>query len=500
MAKPEAILTGRLYVPADLVTARHRRAYTYWFGPEDAEDPDAFQEVRTYREYDGWVGFPRGDVDKLMDVFGQDFTFVDQRARVPHGHDLEFLGQLRPHQIPVWRAWSGQGKARGIVECPPRFGKTALAIYAIVRLGQRSLVLAQETSLLEQFDEKLRQFTNIDQLERQAHKKLAGVARSPDDFYEVVTMASWQMFHHHMDVLRAQRDTWGLVIVDEAHSAAAPCFSRVINTTNSRYRLALTATPKRKDGLEVVMHDAVGQVTAVGTVEQLPVDVTVVATGIVPPNPPTTNRHVRWNRLLSYLIRHKGRNDLIVARVLADVDRGHRVLVVTDRIAHIIRIIKMLEDQRPGIQVAGLYGDVQGVKRRALRHAAQAAELDVVVAYSKIVQLGWDVWPWSSLHSVLPMANPYNWYQRISRIRTPCPGCPGTRDPGCLGATCQKKRPVCTIYVDESRQSRGCLKVQQGEHERLGFRERHERVNVRNPDQPVKRSPGRTVRWDELTV
>jgi superfamily II DNA or RNA helicase len=500
MDRPVAILTGRLYVPADLVTDRHRRAYTYWFGPEASDDPDAFQEVRTYREFDGWVGFPRGDVPKLIDTFGDEFTIQDQRAKVPLDHDLQFTGNLRPDQVGVWDAWVQAGR-RGIVVCPPRWGKAILGVWMVCQLRQKALVLAQEVSLLEQFDEKLRQFTNVDSLERQAKRRLSGVIRKADERYDVVTLATWQQFHHHMDDLRAHRDAWGVVIVDEAHSASAPCFSRVINTTNSRYRIALTATPKRKDGLEVVMHDAVGQVTAVGKIEQLPVDVTVVSTGLVPPSCPSPNIQIRWNRLLAYLSQHVGRNRLIVSRVLADVQAGHRVLVVTDRIRHIRTLIGMLEDAQPGLKVSGLHGEVAGAKRRGLRLDAAAGDIDVVVAYSKIVQLGWDVWPWSSLHSTLPMANPYNWYQRISRIRTKCPGCPGVRDPACLGESCQKKRPTCTIYVDESRMSRNCLKVQQGEHERLGFREHHVSVNVRRRQKTEKpRSTGRTLRWDELTI
>jgi len=511
MTKPLVRMTNRLYVPEQLVTLAHKKAYTYWFGQSEySEDPDDFEVVQTFRQYsNGLVGFPRGNLEKLFDTFS-DFEIEDERSLVPHGFDLEFLGELRDEQKLVWRKWLA--KQYGMMQLPPRGGKTALMVYAVCKLKQRSLVLAQEWSLLEQWEEEFRKFTNINELERQwaaqhgKAAKLIGSVKNPEtDVYPLVTLASWQLYQANMPALLKNRDQWGAVFVDEAHSAASPCFSKVVGSINSYYRIPVTATPERKDGHEVVVFDIAGPVTAVGTSEQLPVHVKVVHTGIEVPNIFGQMGRKAWASLRRRLAHNEDRNELIINRVLADYRAGHKILVCSDLIGHLKQLQGMLieaSDKFPAIygdlKVSLLIGAVKGKERKALRMDAKAGDVDVVLAYSKIVQLGWNVSPWSSLHNVLPMANEPNWYQRISRIRTPCDGCPGVGEKGCGGPACSKEAPVATIYVDANRVLEGCFKTQQRVHQRLGFVEQHEYLDAAPK---VKRDPerkGRGLKWTEI--
>ncbi len=512
--KPKAYLANRLYVPEHLVTKSHEKAYTYWFGPEQSDNEEDYEVIKTYRQFrSGWYGFARGNLDKIKEVFGEDFEFDDQRALVPHGYDLQFTGDLRPEQQEVWLEWARRGW--GMIEAPPRWGKTVFMVWMLTKLKQRSLVLAQEWSLLEQFEEDLRRFTNIDQLERDSIKKYGREAgrlvgfgkKDPSHVFPLVTLTSWQTYDSNLDVLRANRDAWGAVFVDEAHSAAAPCFLRVVNTTNSYYRIPVTATPERKDGHEVAIFDIAGTVTAVGKTEQLPVHVKVVRTGIKIPymaGANHNNHRMFWLKMRRFLSKHEQRNKLIVQRVLADVSAGRKVLLVSDLIPHLKALQAMLIEeakksrQTKRMRTALLIGEVKGQARKALRHDAKNGKIDVVLAYSKIVQLGWNVPPWSSLHNVLPMSNEPNWYQRISRIRTPCAKCPGVNDSTCLSrGVCGKQQPVCHIYVDDSKMLESCLRTQQRVHSRLGFLEDSETVDL----EPSKRDPtrpGKGLMWTEI--
>jgi intein/homing endonuclease len=411
---------------------------------------------------------------------------------------------------------------------------TIFMCWMMCRLKQVSLVLAQEEQLLDQFEEEMRQFTNINELERKYGKKLIGKPKKADDVYPIATLSSWQFYDHNLRALRENRDRFGAVFVDEAHSASAPCFARVVNTTNSYYRIAVTATPKRKDGMHVIMFDVVGPVVTKGITEQLPVHVRVVKTGIAfPPSPLQGNAF--WNQVLSRTMRHEKRNELICRRVMQDVKQGHSVLVVTDRIEHIYTLSMMLRklvgqhiqkhggkkigiaelhgklsaEQRRKIvnrfttkedKAAGRWFQINEIPRKKLRLDAKAGKIKIVIAFSKIVQLGWNVPAWSSLHSVMPMSNEPNWYQRISRIRTKCANCPGATHPDCLKkGLCEKRQPVCHVYVDHSRLSQGCFSTQQRVHERLGFVEQveYEDLSVKVQRDPSRK--GRTIRWDELS-
>jgi superfamily II DNA or RNA helicase len=298
------------------------------------------------------------------------------------------------------------------------------------------------------------------------------------------------------------------VFVDEAHSASSPCFARVINTTNSYYRVALTATPERKDGMHVVMFDVMGPVVTRGITEQLPVHVKVVHTGVTWPISGLQG-NAFWAQLLGQITKHEGRNALICARVLADARAGHSVLVCTDRVRHIHVLVDMLRDQdqkycekfgKKPLHIGKLYGDVKGKDRRDIRLQAKSGQLNIVVAYSKIVQLGWNVPAWSSIHSVMPMSNEPNWYQRVSRIRTKCQNCPGVTHPDCLKkGLCRKRPPVAHVYVDKSRLAEGCFSTQHNVHERLGFVEQHlhEDASV-NPIQRDPNRKGKSIKWSEM--
>lgn len=506
--RPKIYLANRLYIPEEFVTRKHKKAYTYLFGPSHSDNPEDYVEIKTYREFaNGYVGFPRGNLQKIKDVFGDQFKIIDNRALVPHGYpDLEFTGSLTAEQMSVWAEWVDY--QYGTVEAPPRWGKTVYMTWVVTRLKQRSLVLAQEDQLLSQFEEEFRAFTNVNELERKHGKKLIGRAKNPQDIFPIVTLSTWQKYDHNLAALRDHRDSWGAVFIDEAHSAASPCYARVINTINAHYRNPVTATPERKDGTHLVLFDVGGPVVAKGVTEQLPVHVKVVKTGVkIPPSRQTGPAF--WAGLLRAIMGNKNRNELICRRVLRDARAGHKVLVVTDRIKHIHTLVAMMRDMdaeycavrgKHKMQIGVLHGEVQGKKRSELRLDAKSGKLDIVVAYSKIVQLGWNVPAWSSLHSVMPMSNAPNWYQRISRIRTKCSNCPGVEHPDCLKkGVCGKKPPVCHIYLDNNRVCYGCFKTQHTVHERLGFAEEDEYEDV---GVNIKRDPnrkGKMIRWTEIS-
>lgn len=507
--RPKIYLGNRLQVPEALVTRSMKKKFTYLFGPEYSDNPEDYEEVKTYREFSsGYVGFARGNLQKIRDMFPQeDYRVVDRRSLVPHGYtDLEFTGELNADQARVWSEWLDY--QYGIVQAPPRWGKTIFMTWMMTRLKQRTLMIAQEEQLLEQFEEEVRAFTNIADLERKYKKRLIGRAKHASDIFPICTIASWQLYHHNLKALRARRDDWGAVMVDEAHSAASPAYARVINTTNPYYRVGLTATPERKDGKHVVTFDVFGPVVAVGTVEALPVHVKIVKTNVSYAPSKLTGKAF-WAQLLRRVMNNENRNELICRRVLQDARNGHGVLVVTDRVPHIKRLIGMMREMdhkycmargtKP-LQIGELHGEIKGKNRKQLRVDAKTGKLDIVVAYSKIVQLGWNVPAWSSLHSVMPMSNAPNWYQRISRVRTRCANCPGVEHPDCLRkGVCLKKPPVCHIYVDHSRVFAGCLKTQKLVHEQLGFEEEveYEDVNVKVNRDPTRK--GKTILWTELT-
>lgn len=212
--------------------------------------------------YDGlrYVGLPLGDknyIERNTGVVYSDYEVVDRRKRVPFDYRVKFTLQLREHQEKLLADF--MKKKYGLIEAPPRTGKTALMVAIGVKLGYKMLVLADQTEFLDQFiwhlegneDEGIPKCTNLPELERKHKKKLYGYPKTDEDFenfqFFVSTYQQYASEKSGKDRFRRIARCVGTIAVDEVHSAAAPVFSGVVSKFYSRYRFGVTGTVERKD-------------------------------------------------------------------------------------------------------------------------------------------------------------------------------------------------------------------------------------------------------------
>jgi len=459
-----AVLSNRLWVPRSEIRPRHFEDFTYQVF--DTYTKEVFQ-VETFDEDLYQYGFARGDLRKINEVFGRDFNIDDQRAASPIQFKLRFTGELTPEQQRSLSQWIGKGY--GILEAPPRWGKTVWMTALMCKLRQRTLMLAHLEDLCHQLEETIRRFTNINELEQEHGKKLCGVLQEWNDFFPIITLSTYQCFAvspRGRNVIQEKKDHFGLVLVDEAHRCKTQLYTEVVGELNSAYRCGVTATPKRKDRLHVVVNDVIGPVTARGEGEQLDVEWTWEYTDFLVKN--FRNWSYLWNRL----IKQAKRNNKIVSKIVEDVEAGHFVLVTTERLAHIDTLRDKIKKLNPDITIGELSGRIPpGRQRETFREKAKRGEYQVVIAMNKIVELGYNIPRWSCFHNTLPMTNRPNWYQRISRIRTPM-------EPAFEGDDWVKPHPVARIWVDYGHKAVWAYQsVVRAENKARGFR-------CLNPEKP----------------
>lgn len=174
--------------------------------------------------------------------------------------------ELRPYQreaLDAIRAGYKRGIRRPLVSLPTGTGKTilfsAMASGALAR-GSGVLVLAHRDELLSQAADKMHQYDPaLDAL------TLGLVKAESDQWDRPVVVASVQTLGIERRLARIDR-RFDLVIVDEAHHAAADSYQRVLRGVRSfeddgPLTLGVTATPQRADALgldetfqEVVYH------------------------------------------------------------------------------------------------------------------------------------------------------------------------------------------------------------------------------------------------------
>ena len=190
---------------------------------------------------------------------------------------------------------------------------------------------------------------------------------------------------------------FGLLIVDECHHVPANTFCEALMTMPQRYRLGLTATPKRQDGLTNLLHWHMGEVLFEITTQDLvnrglvsrPL-IRQVRTGWSIPG----DERPEWTTIVSQMCGDEDRTQFILDQVDKLVrNEGRQVLVLSDRVAHCEQMAEELKGE--GLRAAALVGRVSKTKRAKILEAADKRELDVIFA-TCLAGLG----PTRSRHSV----------------------------------------------------------------------------------------------------
>lgn len=155
------------------------------------------------------------------------------------------MAALRPYQAKavdaIEREWS-EGRSRTMLVMATGTGKTVVfadVVRRCVERGGRALVAAHRGELLEQAADKITRNTGLVCSVEKASETCEG------SFFPV-TVGSVQTLCREDRLARLGRDRFDLVVVDEAHHAAAESYRRVLDWFDGALVLGVTATPDRK--------------------------------------------------------------------------------------------------------------------------------------------------------------------------------------------------------------------------------------------------------------
>jgi superfamily II DNA or RNA helicase len=426
MTEENAVMAEKLIVPTHLVPPESLRDFTATVKDSDGEDFHI-----NFFEHDlgrGVTCFARGNIPLIEKHFGHleiEDMRVAVRMRMPRR--MMFRGTLRGHQQKVAAKLEEifrDGHGYGVICAPPRFGKTVLMTYITCRLGLKALFLSHQVDLSKQALQTFYRMTDVLDLEYDEGRALIGMVEKWEDLdrYQVAFLP-YQKFvtgKNAFENLQNYKDSFGLVFIDESHRANAREYSRVVSAFNARYRMGVTATPKIKSKMHVISNFMLGPVVARGKAPQVPCEARVVKTGIRIPFV-CTNSKFFFNQMYNFLANHDARNAYIAQYIKAYADAGHSCIAVAERNTMLDRIAKMLRDA--GVAAETFHGkSASGKKaREAILGRARSGETRVLVASRKMV-LGLDIPRLSAFFNLLPSANPPNYYQELSRVRTPFEG------------------------------------------------------------------------------
>jgi len=351
---------------------------------------------------------PRGAVSELKRVNGE-VCFDDQRQRPTESLRLPSVS-LRDYQA--------EGVKRllritqGTVVIPCGGGKTRVGVGAISALQTPTLILVHTLDLADQWRDRIRA-----QLKTEPAIVGGGEAQEgPITIAVVQTLIRWE--RERLDAFLCR---FGLLIVDEAHHIAASTFHQIVDRCPARYRLGLTATPEREDGLTPLLKLFLGPPLLQVPHQQL-VDagvLTLPEVQLIETDFKFAYRSAEdYPALMKALASDVGRNALICERVETEARAGNLCLVLSGRVGHCHHIAQVLHER--GVRAAALTSKVRKARRPELLEQARSGELQVLVATS-LADEGLDLPRLSRVFLAFPSKARGRTIQRIGRLMRPHP-------------------------------------------------------------------------------
>ncbi len=366
------------------------------------------QRLTMWALEEGILTVPRGYGQTLLKrcrTLGIQFVTDDRRLTLPPV-TFESRIKLRPYQVLAVERLV-QMLAGGLV-APCGSGKTTAGLKAIADVGQPALVIVATLELALQWIDRATQFLGI------PREEIGLIGNGKRTIGTRLTVGLVQTLSK-MDLTEI-RERFGLVILDEAHHAPASTFQRVFAAFPAIYRLWLSATPERQDGLHPILYAVGGPILHTISRADLPT-VTPVLRVI---ETDFTDCDDDYSALLTRLTQDERRNRLIVDAIAQNA-LGHYSLVLSERVDHLEVLHKMLADISPNLRAATLTGRMSKREREQTMAAIQAREIDVLFS-TQLAREGLDIVHLDQLFMTCPKRAASAVEQEIGRIMRPAEG------------------------------------------------------------------------------
>ena len=245
----------------------------------------------------------------------------------PHHVNIQFVGALKKDTCQIEALEKGIASGHGVLALPCGYGKTTVALALCCRLGYRSMIIVHKEFLANQWRERIQQFCPG-----------ATIGRIQRDVFDIncdfviAMLQSLTLKEYKFDAF----ESFGTVIVDEAHHICAKVFSQALFKMCPKHIYGLSATPERKDGLTKILHWFMGPVFfSVQRTQQTHVEVFPIEFEGTIHKPIPLNRcgKISLVHIISELVDNDERNTLLV-KTIRNIGLHRKILVLSDRRNH----------------------------------------------------------------------------------------------------------------------------------------------------------------------
>lgn len=351
---------------------------------------------------------PRGTIEKVIKILtnaGANVIIRDERLS-KRKIKVAFKGALTKEQtkaIKVIKSFDC-----GVLVAPPGAGKTVIGCALIAERKTSTLILVHRQPIMDQWKERIQEFLEVDPknigIFGGSKKKRSGKI----DIGMLQSLAKTE----NMEEIA---NSYSQIIIDECHHIPASSFEGVMKQIPARYIVGLTATPRRKDGLEKILFQQCGPIRyEMDYVEdgQLTKETIIKETGFRIPS--ELGNQPPYHLLIEALISDENRNALIARDAIAALKESRFPLLLTDRIDQLDCLDRLIKQQSlkdpelSNIKIVKLYGNLsaknRGVILNEVTDSRSAKQPTLIIATSSLIGEGFDLPSLDTLILSMPLS------------------------------------------------------------------------------------------------
>ena len=304
----KAVISNRIYLQCTSSMKQNiDKELTYLIPSHNpADPPQVISNMAVIRE--DLISIPIGRIDLIP----KNYFIVDKRTTVPVEFP-EFKYKLRPSQQEVYQKVDDNC----IINAWVSWGKTFTGLAIAGKLRQKTLIITHTIPLRNQWAKEVEKVYGI---------KSGIIGSGVWNVDSPIVVGNTQTLYRNIPKIQKE---FGTIILDEMHHVSSPTFNRIIDASYARYKIGLSGTIERKDGKHVVFRDYFGsnilkppkENYMTPTIHIVPSEIRFMDGSKIP-----------WANKVTNLANNDEYKHSISMLAAAYAARGHKVLVVSDRV------------------------------------------------------------------------------------------------------------------------------------------------------------------------
>lgn len=366
------------------------------------------------------MSIPRGSLDDCLKIahdVGSSVNIFDERVK--HKKiKIKFVGELRADQKKAIKEISKFDT--GVLVAPPGVGKTVLGCNIISKRKTPTLILVHRKPLMEQWIERIKEFTDIDPKEIGS---FGGSKKKPKGKVDVAMIQTLSKLEDSEELL----NSYGQIIVDECHHIPAVSFEAVLKKIPAKYFLGLTATPYRKDGHESIIHMQLGPVRYEMEdfgAKELNKKVFIRETNFEFPD--TLEKRLEIHEIWSEIVNNDVRTNMIANDIVKELKDNRYPLIISERKEHLSNISNSLKTHNALAKEFILVGEMgKKQKREVLESIEECVKENIqfyILSTGSFIGEGFDLPVLDTLFITMPVSFKGRMVQYAGRVHRPFDG------------------------------------------------------------------------------